>query len=80
MLCAGVEQPGLNEWSPPTLAGMGYTARPPPRPLKPPESAKELAIQSCLLSLKAPATCEYACSGLEEMLARLQSRGLQVLH
>lgn len=75
---AGVEQPGLNEWAAPTLSTAGYTARPAPTPLQPPESATEAAIQSCLLSLNAPSGAVYSCSGLAELVARLEARGLKV--
>ena len=73
-----MEQPGINEWAAPTLTTAGYAARPAPAPLQPPRSAAEAAIQSCLLSLNAPSGAVYACSGLEEVVARLTARNITV--
>jgi hypothetical protein len=77
-LPAGVEQPGVNEWAAPTLTTAGYAARPPPRPLSPAAAAAEEALQSCLLSLCAPSSKAYACSGVSELAARLKARGVEV--
>jgi hypothetical protein len=77
-VCAGVEQRGLNEWAPPSMAPAGYEARPPPKPLSPAASAAEDALQACMLSLGAPEGSVAFCDGVAALVARLNARSLIV--